>query len=94
MAGLPGSTWVLASREPADNYVTAVGFCGERLRIGHGCDAGWSSFGPERRVTAARGNMLYELDGKPALALYKDYLGERATGSASHRTAVSTLDPA
>jgi len=75
-----GSTWVLADREPVDRFVTAVGFYGARLRIGHGCDAGWSSFGPERRVTAARGNVLYELDGKPALALYKDYLGERAVG--------------
>jgi len=75
-----GSTWVLADREPVVKFVTAVGYYGTRLRIGHGCDAGWSSFGPERRVTAARGNVLYELDGKPALALYKDYLGERAAG--------------
>jgi len=26
------------------------------------------------------GNVLYELDGKPALRLYKEYLGERASG--------------
>jgi hypothetical protein len=31
-------------------------------------------------VTRAQGNVLYELDGKPALALYKSYLGERANG--------------
>jgi hypothetical protein len=41
---------------------------------------GWDIFGPERRVTRARGNVLYELDGKPALALYKEYLGERSSG--------------
>jgi hypothetical protein len=29
-------------------------------------------------VTRARSNVLYELDGKPALQLYKEYLGERA----------------
>jgi hypothetical protein len=75
-----GATWVIADRAPVDRYVTAVGLYGERLRVGHGCDAGWSDFGPERRVTAARGNVLYELDGKRALALYKDYLGERAAG--------------
>ena len=74
------STWVLADRAPVDHYVTAVGLYGDRLRIGHGCDAGWSTFGPERRVTRAEGNVLYELDGKPALALYKNYLGERAAG--------------
>lgn len=75
-----GSTWVLGERGPVERAVTAVGFYGERLRVGHGCHAGWSSFGPERRITRAQGNVLYELDGKPALALYKSYLGERASG--------------
>ena len=75
-----GSTWVFGAREPVDRCVTAVGLYGERLRVGHGCHAGWSSFGPERRITRSEGNVLYELDGKPALALYKSYLGERASG--------------
>ena len=75
-----GTTWVLADRAPVERHVTAVGFYGERLRVGHGCDTGWSSFGPERRITSARGNVLRELDGKPALALYKTYLGDRAQG--------------
>ncbi len=73
-------TWVLEHGRPKSGTVTAVGFYGERLRVGHGFDAGWSSFGPERRVTRSSGNVLYELDGKPALALYKEYLGERAHG--------------
>ncbi|MFO1313308.1 MAG: FIST N-terminal domain-containing protein [Burkholderiales bacterium] len=75
-----GSTWVVGDRAPRDRCVAAVGFYGERLRVGHGCHAGWSSFGPERTITRADGNVLYELDNKPALALYKTYLGERATG--------------
>lgn len=74
------ATWVLADRVPVERHVTAIGFYGERLRVGHGCDTGWSSFGPERRITAAKGNVLHELDGKPALALYKTYLGDRAAG--------------
>ena len=75
-----GCTWVLAGGVPVERHVTAVGFYGERLRVGHGCDTGWSSFGPERRITAAKGNVLRELEGKPALALYKTYLGDRAAG--------------
>ncbi|MCC7326167.1 MAG: FIST C-terminal domain-containing protein [Burkholderiales bacterium] len=74
------STWVLVGAEALDHYVTAVGFYGESLRVGYGCDAGWSSFGPERNVTRAQGNVLHELDGRPALALYRSYLGERAEG--------------
>ena len=31
-----------------------------------------------RRVTRAQGNVLYELDGEPALAVYKRYLGDHA----------------
>jgi hypothetical protein len=73
-------TWVLDRSRPESQRVCAVGFYGERLRVGHGCDGGWLDFGPERRITRAEGNVLYELDGKPALDLYKTYLGERAQG--------------
>ncbi|MBK6471870.1 MAG: FIST C-terminal domain-containing protein [Betaproteobacteria bacterium] len=75
-----GHTWVLDGARPAANCICAVGLYGERLRIGHGCDGGWSDFGPERRITRSEGNVLFELDGKPALDLYKSYLGERAAG--------------
>ena len=74
------STWVIADRKPQSGYVTAVGFYGDRVRIGHGSKGGWDKFGPERLVTRSAGNVLYELDGKPALQLYKEYLGDRAAG--------------
>jgi hypothetical protein len=73
-------TWVLDGGRPASHTIVAVGVYGERVRIGHGSKGGWDIFGPERRITRSRGNVLYELDGRPALALYKDYLGERASG--------------
>jgi hypothetical protein len=73
-------TWVLHDRRPQTGLVTAVGFYGDRIRIGHGSKGGWDRFGPERRVTKAKGNVLFELDGRPALQLYKEYLGDRAAG--------------
>ncbi len=73
-------TWVLQDRRPQSGYVTAVGFYGDRIRIGHGSKGGWDRFGPERRVTKSEGNVLFELDGRPALQLYKEYLGDRASG--------------
>lgn len=73
-------TWVLQDRRPQSGFVTAVGFYGDRIRIGHGSKGGWDRFGPERRVTKSKGNILFELDGRPALQLYKEYLGERADG--------------
>ncbi|UVT15452.1 MAG: FIST C-terminal domain-containing protein [Nitrospira sp.] len=73
-------TWVLQDRRPQSGFVTAVGFYGDRIRIGHGTKGGWDRFGHERRVTRSKGNVLFELDGRPALQLYKEYLGDRACG--------------
>jgi hypothetical protein len=71
-------TWVLGSNGPRAGLVSAVGLYGESLRVGHGSKGGWDVFGPQRRITRSSGNVLYELDGRPALQLYKEYLGERA----------------
>ena len=73
-------TWVLVGGKPTPGWVVAVGLYGDALRVTHGSRGGWDAFGPERVVTRAVGNVLYELDGEPALALYKTYLGERAAG--------------
>jgi hypothetical protein len=72
------STVVVHGAELRDRIVIAVGFAGEGLRIGYGSVGGWDPFGPERVVTRAVGNVLYELDGQSALALYRRYLGEEA----------------
>lgn len=60
------------------NKVLAIGFYGEHLRVGYGSMGGWDSFGVDREVTKSVGNVLYELDGQPALELYKKYLGNHA----------------
>lgn len=73
-------TWVIKDRTPRSGYITAVGLYGDQVRIGHGSKGGWDQFGPVRLVTKSDGNVLYELDGRPALQLYKDYLGDRAAG--------------
>ena len=71
-------TWILEGGECVSNAISAVGFYGDHLRMGHGSQGGWDKFGPVRSITRSEGNVLYELDGKPALALYKTYLGDRA----------------
>jgi hypothetical protein len=63
---------------PAPGGVVAVGFYGDRLRVGFGSAGGWEAFGPARIVTRADHNTLYELDGQSALLLYKKYLGDQA----------------
>lgn len=60
---------------PRPNLVAAIGFYGDNIRIGHGSAGGWEAFGPKRSITRSSGNVLYELDGQPALELYERYLG-------------------
>lgn len=73
-------TLVCANEAPAQNRVAAVGLYGRHLRVGYGSLGGWDPFGPERVITRSIGNVLYDLDTKPALELYKRYLGEHAAG--------------
>lgn len=72
-------TWVLVDGKPSTHAVAAVGFYGDHVSIGYGFKGGWDIFGPQRRVTRAVGNVVYELDGEPALDLYERYLGELAS---------------
>jgi hypothetical protein len=73
-------TFVISDRATESGAVAAVGLYGEKLEIGYGSLGGWDQFGPERLVTRAEGNILYEMDGRSALELYKQYLGEHAAG--------------
>ncbi|MFA9213220.1 MAG: FIST signal transduction protein [Candidatus Methylacidiphilales bacterium] len=56
--------------------IAVLGFYGNHIHIGYGSLGGWDSFGIERLVSKSKNNVLYELDSKPALALYKSFLGD------------------
>lgn len=73
-------TLVFADAPASERTLVAVGFYGSRLAVGYGSVGGWDTFGPERLITRSVGNVLFDLDGKPALELYKRYLGEHAAG--------------
>ncbi len=62
------------------NAVVAIGFYGSHIKTGFGSYGGWNSFGVDRLVTKSQNNVLYELDGQPALELYKKYLGKHVAG--------------
>ena len=73
-----GETWVLADGGLHSGRVAAIGLYGPDLRVGYGSGGGWDRFGPERTITRSSDNVLFELDGRPALDLYKEYLGDKA----------------
>jgi hypothetical protein len=71
-------TWVVTADAAGPQRVAAVGLYGDDLRIGYASMGGWQPFGPLRTITRAKGNVLYELDERSALDLYKSYLGSHA----------------
>ncbi len=70
-------TFTIFNDKVSERLVVAVAMYGDSLTIGFGSHGGWDSFGLERRVTKSDKNVLYEIDGKPALELYKSYLGDK-----------------
>ena len=60
----------------SDGLVIAIGLYGSSLITTSGALGGWKPYGPPRKVTRAEKNVVFELDGKPALPLYRMYIGE------------------
>lgn len=71
-------TFVINNNKIVDKTIVGLGFYGEKLKVGFSSKGGWDSFGIERLVTKSDKNILYELDGLPALKIYKSFLGEHA----------------
>lgn len=66
------------NESPKEGEIIVIGFYGESFEASFSIYGGWTPFGPERLITKSDGNILYEIDGKPALDLYKTYLGDKA----------------
>jgi len=67
--------------QPLPGRVVAVGIHGDsRLDIRYAALGGWDPFGLVRRVTRARGQVVYAFDDEPALEVYRRYLGDHSAG--------------
>jgi hypothetical protein len=71
-------TWTLCDGVVSDRQVVGIGFYGDAIQLSYGSFGGWQPFGATRLVTRAKANVLYELDGEPALETYRRYLGDYA----------------
>ncbi len=69
-------TLLLFNDNVSDNLVIAIGLYGNHLVAASGALGGWKPYGPPRKITRSVKNVIYELDGKPALPMYKMYIGE------------------
>lgn len=49
------------------------------LQSAVGVASGWRPLGRARTVTRAQGNVVYEIEGQPALSFYQEYFGDQGT---------------
>lgn len=69
------ATWVFDSEGMHTSCVVAVGIYGPHAVVRGAVSKGWQRFGPRRCVTRASGSLVYELDCRPVVKLYEEYLG-------------------
>lgn len=70
-------TWQFVGEKVFTDAAVALGFTGD-FHLGTGIASGWSPIGLPKKVTRAEGNILYELNGEPALKVYERFLGKHA----------------
>lgn len=71
------NTWQFFGADVLTDAVVAVGLSGG-FSLGTGVSSGWSPIGIAKKVTKASGNIVYELNGQPALEVYERFLGKHA----------------
>ncbi|HMJ46213.1 MAG TPA: FIST N-terminal domain-containing protein [Ferruginibacter sp.] len=69
-------TFVFTNNWSSDYGVAAIVFNQEKIKMYGVALSGWKSIGVSRTVTKSKKNLLYEIDGKPALEMYLRFLGE------------------
>ncbi|MBN2831021.1 MAG: FIST C-terminal domain-containing protein [Candidatus Omnitrophica bacterium] len=66
---------------------------GGKLNFGLSVKHGWHPLGKPREVTLSSGNIIHEIDGKPADSLYKDYFAKDTSGLKKDLKYISSLYP-
>ena len=79
--GLAGDDWTLkgtfvfTQNEETDRGMVALVLNADDIEIKGMAITGWKPMGIVRTVTKSKGNLLYEIDNKPAVEMYLKYLG-------------------
>jgi len=67
-------TFVFDGARITSSGVVALIFDGNVIGLQGVAFSGWKAIGTPKTVTKAQGNVVYEIDGEPALDIYKKYL--------------------
>ncbi|MEI6730309.1 MAG: FIST N-terminal domain-containing protein [Pseudomonadota bacterium] len=72
------TTYTLGNEQITTDTVFALALKSQKVNFSYASKCGWLAFGSDRRATKSVANILYQIDNRPALELYKEYLGEKA----------------
>ena len=72
-------TFVFSENELENNGAIAMVFNTKHYEISGIATSGWVSIGADKIITHSEGNVVYTIDGQPALDVYKDYLNVKDT---------------
>ena len=70
-------TFVFNEKGISDKGVAVAAFDSDKLHIHTGYKLNWKPIGKLMTVTKAEGTTVYEIDGIPALEVYRKYLGDK-----------------
>ena len=72
-------TYVFTSGRSTGYGIAALIFNGDKIDMYGVALSGWKPIGLSKTITRSKKNLLYEIDGKPALEMYLRFLGEDFT---------------
>ena len=70
-------TYQYMNGEVRSGDVVGIGLTGA-FSYGIGVKHGWGALGRKEKVTRASGNVIHEIEGKPAIEIYEKYFGDHA----------------
>lgn len=85
-------TYVYYNQEVLNDSAIGVIF-GGKLTFGLGIKHGWKPLGKPRTVTKSQGNIIYEIDGGPAVKIYEEYLARNLSDLKKELKYISILYP-
>ncbi len=60
----------------SENGIVHLMLDGDKIQVEGLAVSGWRTLGTPKRITKAKENIIYQIDGEPALEIYKRYFGE------------------
>jgi hypothetical protein len=79
MAGDDGTfkgSYIFTQNKETDFGISALVLDANKIKVEGMAITGWKPMGISRKITKSAGNLVYEIDGKPAVEMYLKYLGK------------------